>query len=121
MANHFIGRIESSAADKVLDEYSFDLKNNLRQTKQLMQYSAGQEVLMAGDFNANPDESPIELIQATHRFRGAVDGPMTFPSTEPDQTIDFVFAPRDWTLVDHKVIQTDCSDHLPVVSTFRLP
>lgn len=99
---------------------SFDLTNNLAQTRQILDYIGEQPTILAGDFNARPDGPPMQLIQETGRFSGAFDGPLTFPSLAPEQTIDFILAPVDWDLLEHRVLQSDVSDHLPIVSTFRI-
>ncbi|MCP4345789.1 MAG: hypothetical protein GY795_09710 [Desulfobacterales bacterium] len=100
---------------------SFNLKNNLLQTRQILKYAGNQPTIFAGDFNARPDEPPIKLIRSTGRFQAVFDGPLTFPAKKPAQKIDFIFVPADWKLMNHRVIQTNVSDHRPVVSIFRLP
>jgi endonuclease/exonuclease/phosphatase family metal-dependent hydrolase len=99
---------------------SFNPANNLRQTQQMLEYLNGQPAILAGDFNANPPEPSIQLIEHSGQFSGAIEGSLTFPANAPDQRIDFIFAPISWTLVEHRVIQNSASDHLPVVSTFRI-
>jgi len=100
---------------------SFDLENNAAQMRQILVRTDGVDTLMAGDFNAKPDEPPIQLIRESGRFTGKLDGPLTFSAKNPHQTIDFIFAPADWELIEHRVPVSDASDHLPVVSTFRVP
>lgn len=100
---------------------SFHLANNLVQTQQLLDYAGERAAIMAGDFNAQPQEPSIRLIRDSGRFTGAFDGPFTFPANAPEQRIDFIFAPAGWELVEHHVVQSQASDHLPVVSTFRIP
>ncbi len=100
---------------------SFNPDNNLRQTRQMLDYLDGRPAVLAGDFNAKPSEPSIELLERSGLFTGAVEGPLTFPARAPEQRIDFIFAPNSWELVEHRVIQNQASDHLPVVSTFRIP
>ena len=100
---------------------SYSRANNLRQTRQLLDYLDGQPAILAGDFNANPSESSIQLLEHSGLFSGAFDGPLTFPAHAPEQRIDFIFAPKSWVLADHRVIQNQASDHFPVVSTFLIP
>ena len=100
---------------------SYNLANNLAQTRQLLDYAGEQAAIMAGDFNAQPHESSIQLIRKSNRFTGAFDGPLTFPAKSPEQTIDFIFVPAHWELTEHHVVQSQASDHLSVVSTFRIP
>lgn len=99
---------------------SFNAANNLIQTQQLLDYKGDRKAMLAGDFNSRPQEPSIQLIRKTGSFTASYEG-HTFPSHQPDQKIDFIFAPSDWQLLRHRVIQTDASDHLPIVSTFKLP
>ena len=100
---------------------SFSISNNLRQTTQLLEFAGDRPTILAGDFNAKPHEPPIRAIQDSGRFCGAIEGDDTFPARLPEKRIDFIFAPRSWTLLDHRVLSGTASDHCAVVSTFRLP
>ncbi len=99
---------------------SYNSANNLTQTHQMLDYKGNQKAAMAGDFNSSPGEPSIELIRNTGKFRASYGGPLTFPSGGAKQKIDFIFVPSEWELINHRVIQTDASDHYPVVSVFRL-
>jgi endonuclease/exonuclease/phosphatase family metal-dependent hydrolase len=100
---------------------SFNIDNNLRQTRQILNYCADRPTILAGDFNANPDEPSIKVISASEAFAGNFNPPKTFPSNDPDQTLDYIFAPAHWRLVDYRVLAGTESDHLAVVSTFVRP
>jgi endonuclease/exonuclease/phosphatase family metal-dependent hydrolase len=100
---------------------SFDTRNNAAQVRQLLEFVADQPCVLAGDFNAKPDQEPIRLLRECGRFVGEFAGPPTFPADAPDRRIDFAFAPRDWDHIDTRVIETAASDHRPVVARFRVP
>lgn len=100
---------------------SFNLANNLRQTQQMVAYLNGRPAILAGDFNANPSESSMQFLQASGLFSGALEGPLTFPSHQPEQRLDYILAPNTWQLLESRVLSEMASDHLPVVSVFRLP
>jgi endonuclease/exonuclease/phosphatase family metal-dependent hydrolase len=100
---------------------SYSRKNNLAQAHQLLDYMGNREAVWAGDFNAAPGEPPIELLRKSKKFTGVFDGPLTFPSDKPRESIDLILAPPSWQIVSHKVIQSDASDHLPVMTVFRFP
>ncbi len=100
---------------------SFNPTNNLAQTRQILEYLGEKPAIMAGDFNARPDEPSIRLIQDSGRFSGSFDDLLTFPAHTPEQTIDFIFAPADWKLIEHRVLRNTASDHLPIISTFSVP
>jgi len=93
----------------------------LPQVKQLLDFAGDRPAIMAGDFNADPNELEIRRIVDTGKFAAKLDGPFTISSHDPHRTIDHIFVPRDWHLLEHRVIQTDLSDHLPVVATYRIP
>ncbi len=100
---------------------SFQIDNNLIQTRQILDYCAGRPTILAGDFNANPDESSIEAVRVSEEFAGEFNPPKTYPTKAPDQTLDYIFAPANWRLVEHRVLAGTASDHLAIVSTFERP
>jgi endonuclease/exonuclease/phosphatase family metal-dependent hydrolase len=114
-----IGKKEILLASLHNDSYS--RKNNLAQVQQLLEYMGDREAVWAGDFNAAPGEPPIEFLRKSGKFTGVFDGPFTFPSDKPKEVIDMIFAPPSWQIISHKVIQSNASDHLPVMTVFRLP
>ncbi len=91
------------------------------QAEQLLDFAGDSPAILAGDFNSEPNEPEIQRIVGTGRFCAKLDGPFTISSYDPHAIIDHIFVPRDWQLLEHKVIQTDLSDHLPVVSVYRVP
>ena len=93
----------------------------LPQVQQLLDFAGDRPAILAGDFNADPNELEIRRIVDTGKFAVKLNGPFTISSYDPHRTIDHIFVPRDWQLLEHRVIQTDLSDHLPVLSTFRIP
>lgn len=99
---------------------SFDLANNLRQTHQILGLLDGRPAVLAGDFNATPGDASLAAIRESGAFSGAVEGPATFPARAPDARIDYVFAPRTWTLLEHRVLDDQTSDHRPVLATFEV-
>ncbi len=90
-------------------------------------------LIVAGDFNAASGESPgagqpaadgdaIDVLTASDRFQirpQAAPGvdEMTYPSTSPGQVIDWIMIPRAWRFVDYRTIESQLSDHRPVVAT----
>jgi endonuclease/exonuclease/phosphatase family metal-dependent hydrolase len=100
---------------------SFDLANNLRQTRELLAHIGARPALLAGDFNAQPHDDSLRELAATGAFTALATSPPTFPTRAPTRRIDHVFAPATCTLVEHHVVDTGVSDHLAVVATFRRP
>lgn len=98
---------------------SFNSANNLVQTRELLEFLGDRQGILAGDFNANPRQPSIKLLRESGKFIAAWDGPATFRKKRRNEKIDFIFAPAGWELLEHRVIESDASDHYPVVSVFR--
>lgn len=82
-----------------------------------------ESVLLGGDLNANP---PSEVHAALRRVglkdawigcgRGAEH---TFPASAPIKRIDYLYADATWKCVEAAVMQSDASDHRPVLFTLE--
>jgi endonuclease/exonuclease/phosphatase family metal-dependent hydrolase len=92
-----------------------------KQLQQVLDFASDRPAVLAGDFNMYPDEAPIKQVVETRKFSAKLDGPFTVSSFEPHAKIDYIFAPPEWQLINHEVIQTGLSDHMPVLSTYRIP
>ena len=95
---------------------SIDLENNAAQTADILAELGPEPVLIAGDFNAEPGDEPMELWRESGRFRGVFDGPATYPAKAPYRRIDTVLVPQTWPAgATSRVLDVDLSDHEPVV------
>jgi endonuclease/exonuclease/phosphatase family metal-dependent hydrolase len=80
--------------------------------------------VLVGDLNAGPDTAEVDtltrrLVDAWRR-RGEGDG-YTFTAEKPYTRIDYVLASPTAHVERVRVLDTDASDHLPVVADLRLP
>jgi endonuclease/exonuclease/phosphatase family metal-dependent hydrolase len=91
------------------------------QLEQLLAFARDRTAVLAGDFNIDPKEPEFQPIVEMKQFAVKLDGPFTIASHNPHRTIDHILVPRDWQLLEHRVIATDLSDHLPVVATYQIP
>ena len=98
---------------------SFDHRNNERQVRQLLDFIGERSCILAGDFNAVPGKASMTLVRESSKFVGEIDGPPSFPADIPDRRIDFVLAPVGWEHVGTKILDTEVSDHRPVIARFR--
>lgn len=84
-----------------------------------------QNFILAGDFNALPDSEVIRRIEEYVKNLGPEYSKKTW-TTKPfsyngfeadtlDYRLDYVFGSRDITVKTAKVLQTEFSDHLPIV------
>ena len=84
----------------------------------------GVPSVLVGDLNAEPDSAPMAALAPALRDAwtevGEGDG-FTIPVENPDRRIDYVLAERTITPLTTEVVDTMNSDHLPVVTTLRLP
>ncbi len=90
---------------------------------------------MLGDFNSTPTGYPKSTLTNTNEnaityllnnTEFETDSSLqndssfyTFPKEKPDRVIDWIFVNRLLTVKDLRVINSDLSDHLPVVADLR--
>ena len=94
-------------------------------------------LLAAGDFNSTPSSYPLsrqsetgenalDLLLASEAFttqplcEPALEE-LTFRSFEPINAIDWVLIPADWELAEYRVLDSQHSDHRPVIAEIELP
>jgi len=80
-------------------------------------------ILLGGDFNSTPESSVQEELRAS-AFRDAwptcgVGEGLSYPADVPRKRIDYLFLPSGFECMSARVIDTDASDHRPVVFTLR--
>ena len=77
-------------------------------------------VILAGDFNASPDDPVIGLL--TSQWLDCTMGDFTFSVKDPHEKIDYILArPKQaWRSIESQVIPVEMSDHYPVIATLVL-
>lgn len=106
-------------------DYKKDSKSRLLQLEEIVKISEAGDlpVILAGDFNAEPDSRTINLLD---RFFTRTCGSCepTFPAHEPEKAIDFIAfrSPEDNIRIEkHQVISKPyASDHLPVLAVLHI-
>ena len=78
---------------------------------------------VGGDLNAEPGSAVIDMIRPS-RLRDAwpecgQGSGLSYPADNPVKRIDYLLLPSDWRCVSGKVIETDASDHRPVLFVLR--
>lgn len=80
--------------------------------------------VLAGDFNAQPDESTMkDVIRHLFEDTDPTGRSLSFPSGEPKIKIDYVLVSRNhrWKKIRYEVIEDkSASDHRPVLSVIEL-
>jgi endonuclease/exonuclease/phosphatase family metal-dependent hydrolase len=88
-------------------------------------WEGAPRTLIMGDFNATPSDPEIQMLyQAGLLDISAEIGPLphyTYYSAYPDHQIDYIWTSPDLRFSDFEIPQTTASDHLPLVTTIRLP
>lgn len=86
--------------------------------------AGGKPVILVGDFNASPEAKSIAAIRGflTDTWPAVSKEPgFTIPVKKPTRRIDYIWiTPASITPVSMAVIQTEASDHLPIVAELRL-
>ena len=92
------------------------------QVRQLLDYWDGQaDTIIAGDFNARPFSQEIQMMNTA----GLVDSlsvrddqsVYTYHSADLYQRIDYIWISPDLEVLDSSVLQSQASDHQPVIAT----
>lgn len=79
--------------------------------------------ILAGDFNAPPSKPEIIMITnfLTDTFtKNSGNQVNTFSAHNPTARIDYIFVNKYITTLDYYIIDTDVSDHLPVVAKVEI-
>jgi endonuclease/exonuclease/phosphatase family metal-dependent hydrolase len=91
----------------------------------LLQFWNGQtSSILLGDMNAEPGSVEMKMIAEAgllDAWDGAGVGPgYTFSSTDPQKRIDWIWHTVDLKPIAVEVIQTQASDHMPLVATLEV-
>ena len=83
--------------------------------------SAAYPVLVCGDFNERPDAPAVRalLSQTDLRDADAAEDRWTYPTNALEGRIDYLFYSPSLICQNIAVVESQASDHLPVVGEFR--
>ena len=107
-------------------DYVDNPAERMEQAKKLQSVFAGSQMpsILAGDFNAQPDEATMnDIIFSQYRETDPTGSALTYPSGLPEVKIDYVLVSKGhgWKLKSYEVIEEKvASDHRPVLSVVRL-
>ncbi len=100
----------------------FYRKQEMATLLQLATRSIGElrrSTLVGGDLNAEPGSTVIEMLRASPlRDAWAECGQgsgLSYPADRPVKRIDYLLLPVYWKCVSGRVLETDASDHRPVL------
>ena len=107
-------------------DYVADPAERIEQAKKLQSVFAGIQMpsILAGDFNAQPDEATMkDIFFREYRETDPSGRSLTYPSELPEVKIDYVLLSKGhrWKLKSYEVIEEKvASDHRPVLSIVQL-
>lgn len=98
---------------------AFDSVSRVAQAQFILDHFADSAypVILAGDFNASPDDPVIGLL--TSQWLDCTVNDFTFSVKDPREKIDYILARpiRSWRTIESQVIPDKLSDHYPVIAT----
>jgi len=100
--------------------------NQMAQIKAITRFmdKTGGPVVLAGDFNFTPEHAPYAIINNTMHDAALIYGTTeaTWPYHAPAERLDYIFVDKtsQWQVKDIKLIDTDASDHFPVLAVLEL-
>lgn len=78
-------------------------------------------VMLMGDLNLTPDATALKpLMEALTDTAAGKSEPLTFPSDKPEIKIDYIFHTSDIECTSLRTIDTQNSDHKPLVAEIEL-
>lgn len=97
---------------------------NVRQLKEWLAAEPARPLLLCGDFNDTPGsrtcQTLAEFLKDAWVEAGSGDG-FSIPAEKPRKRIDYIWHSRTGLVpVRLRVLQSEASDHLPVLGDFRL-
>jgi endonuclease/exonuclease/phosphatase family metal-dependent hydrolase len=100
--------------------------SNMDEIKEILEQHKGMRVILCGDFNDIPDSRTHRKARETFvdvwGRVGKGEG-LTYSSTQPQKRIDYIFAKKERAVAPIRawVVESNGSDHLPVVVEFKRP
>lgn len=80
-----------------------------------------KHVILMGDLNCTSDSEEMSYLTDCMGLQPAIQGLFTFPSWNPDRSLDHILMSAGLTIENAKVVRHGCSDHLPVAIEVSLP
>ncbi len=78
-------------------------------------------VILMGDLNLRPDDEILQpLMKALHDTAQGRESIRTFPSDKPKIKIDYIFTSEQFEVKQVRSMNTQCSDHRPLIARLNL-
>jgi exonuclease III len=110
---------------EILNDYEKQISLQGGQTTMVLELlnDLNDPTIIAGDFNSTRDTALHSTMRKslvdTWSLAGIGMGPTRYWSDFLPLRIDYIYVTHDFNVIKSEVIQSDCSDHLPVISTIQ--
>ncbi len=98
------------------------LEHNIEELLKIIRHQELPAIL-TGDFNAEPDSQHMQRVEEEldNVFGSAAAHPETYKKQgDHGQKIDFIFYSRHWQVLEAETIDTEASDHRPILAVLEL-
>lgn len=120
---HAVINVRGVHVDVYNTHLGLDVTSRLAQAQEIVDLASasGSEgpALLLGDLNAEPASEEVGLLLNSGLFVNSFEGvedAYTFPVRNPSATIDYILTSPGVSHANQRVIQTEASDHLPIVT-----
>jgi len=117
------GRSVTIAGTHLCHEFKANQMAQIEAIKTLVETEDGPMVV-AGDFNFTPEHTAYAAISTVMQDTAAAFGTSapTWPYHAPVERLDYIFVDQNspWQVKDIRLINTDASDHFPVLAVLEL-
>jgi len=118
------GRTFTFAGTHLCHEFEANRMAQVKAIGELVTVANGP-VIVAGDFNFTPADIPYRIISNTMHDAAFIKGApvATWPYHAPEERLDYIFVDNThhWQVKEVTLIDTDASDHFPVLAVLELP
>lgn len=104
--------------------FGLDREERLMQAGALLEIvrQVGEPAVILGDFNARPESRTMKLITQSHLGLRSCSSEnlCTYPADNPSTQADYILITKNIRTVYCQVVETDASDHFPLVADIYL-
>ncbi|OIJ14181.1 hypothetical protein BKP35_07420 [Anaerobacillus arseniciselenatis] len=93
---------------------------NDRMVRFLWESDHSEPTIIMGDFNRKPSSNAYRMMSEKLIDCAALNPHFTFPAKKPRSRLDYIFVTDHFKVIESAVIESDVSDHLPVVALLEL-
>ncbi|RXJ00379.1 endonuclease [Anaerobacillus alkaliphilus] len=109
-------QVESDLVTVLTSHFSIHPILNQKQVNFCLNFGTTNPIILMGDFNRQSSSQSYQKLSKKF-YDCSINRPLpTFSSKRPRSRIDYIFVSSHFNVTRTKVIETDASDHLPVLA-----